>query len=250
MLAGWSRPKNKPYRYHIADRYVYERVSRARFRRVHPENVEDVPVHVLGHEVMVRVPGTYVYIKTHKCVLEVRCPWCGAKPGEFCDGVRGPVSYVHKARRDAWKNPIAPTELDALIEHLLWIDDALVIERVVRRGVLGEVTRRHRAAARRLRLYGQFHPEFDSKVVPTIQEFRRTGTSSEAEEWKKKYPVLAGALTMCVVDGIGPRRALVLLREGYENFDALVVAAKTGKFDKRGRLAAAVRKAAAKRLGR
>jgi hypothetical protein len=133
--------------------------------------------------------------------------------------------------------------MDPLIEHLTWLDNMLVIEHASwPHGCLP--TRVHKAAARRLRLNGQLHPTYDDRVAKTAEEFLRTGTSAEAEKKKADSPVLADALTMCVVEGVGPRRALILLREGYKNFDALVAAAKAGKFDKRGKLASAVRKAA------
>jgi hypothetical protein len=110
MIASWNKPRHKPYKYRIAGRFVYERVSRGRFRRIHSEDVDDVPVQILAHEIMFRIPGTREYMKTHEAILVTGCDNCGAEIGEPCRGVDNPhfegprpVSYACYLRREAWK---------------------------------------------------------------------------------------------------------------------------------------------------
>jgi DNA polymerase/3'-5' exonuclease PolX len=96
----------------------------------------------------------------------------------------------------------------------------------------------------------EFDPRYDAKIIQIIEEFQQTGTSTVAEEWKAKFPRLAEALTLCAVDGIGPKRALILCREGYRNLDELAAAAREGKFDKRGNLRLAAMQAKAAEVAR
>ncbi|MGH9920959.1 MAG: helix-hairpin-helix domain-containing protein, partial [Nitrososphaerales archaeon] len=61
-------------------------------------------------------------------------------------------------------------------------------------------------------------------VAEVIRDFLETGTSKRLEALSKQFPV--EALSMCKVDGIGPKTALKFHAEGIKNFDELVKAAK------------------------
>ena len=44
-----------------------------------------------------------LYIRTHVCVVFVKCPWCHAAAGEPCVSVAGmPKAETHCSRRDAY----------------------------------------------------------------------------------------------------------------------------------------------------
>lgn len=62
-----------------------------------------------------------------------------------------------------------------------------------------------------------------------IREFLEHGTSEKYETLAADYPI--GMLTMTVVHGIGPKRAMRLYEEGYSGIEALVEAAREGKLD-------------------
>ena len=64
-------------------------------------------------------------------------------------------------------------------------------------------------------------------TLAVILEWVKTGTSTRYEELAKKHPM--EALTMTVVDGIGPKGALKLHESGIKNFTQLVAAAREGK---------------------
>jgi DNA polymerase (family X) len=64
-------------------------------------------------------------------------------------------------------------------------------------------------------------------TAAVILEWVKTGTSARYEELAKKHPM--EALTMTIVDGIGPKGALKLYEAGIKNFDMLVAAAREGK---------------------
>jgi DNA polymerase (family X) len=68
-------------------------------------------------------------------------------------------------------------------------------------------------------------------VAVVVREYLQTGTSRRYQELAKKHPV--EALTMTVVDGVGPKGAMKLYESGIKNFDQLVEAARTGKLDKK-----------------
>ena len=64
-----------------------------------------------------------------------------------------------------------------------------------------------------------------ASVAEAIQDFLATGTSKRLEALKEKHPI--EALSMCRVDGIGPKTALKYHTEGIRNFAELVAAANT-----------------------
>jgi len=64
-----------------------------------------------------------------------------------------------------------------------------------------------------------------ASVAEVIQDFLATGTSKRLEALKDKHPI--DALSMCRVDGIGPKTALKYHAEGIHNFLELVAAANT-----------------------
>jgi len=72
---------------------------------------------------------------------------------------------------------------------------------------------------------------FGSSVTEVVNDYLGTGTSQRLCELGKKWPV--ECLTMTVVDGIGPKTALGLHREGIHNFDQLVEAAKKNQLKER-----------------
>lgn len=85
------------------DGHTYKWVRRGYYKRIKEAPGPAVPL--LVTEIMLKVPGTQFYRRTHKAVLDVACPWCKAKPGEACLGVlREPVSLTHCSRRDEWKD--------------------------------------------------------------------------------------------------------------------------------------------------
>ena len=102
-----------------------------------------------------------------------------------------------------------------LVEHFVLLDRMMCIEDEASMGPSRRVSRPYRCAARRVRMNREFDPRYDAKIIQIIEEFQQTGTSTVAEEWKAKFPGLAEALTLCAVDGVGPKRALILCREGY-----------------------------------
>jgi DNA polymerase (family 10) len=64
-----------------------------------------------------------------------------------------------------------------------------------------------------------------ASVAEVIADFLATGTSKRLEALKEKHPI--EALSMCRVDGIGPKTALKYHADGIHNFAELVVAANT-----------------------
>lgn len=59
---------------------------------------QEPPCHVFIKHPLVRG----VWLRTHVCVLTVRCPWCKRPPGEPCYGPMGsPVGSAHADRKDA-----------------------------------------------------------------------------------------------------------------------------------------------------
>jgi len=45
------------------------------------------------------------WMRTDRCVAFVKCDFCGAKRGEFCEGVSGPTASTHTARRQEYRAP-------------------------------------------------------------------------------------------------------------------------------------------------
>lgn len=64
-----------------------------------------------------------------------------------------------------------------------------------------------------------------------IKQFLDTGMSDRYKDLASLYPV--EALTMTAVDGIGPKRAIVLHQKGYRNFNDLLNAARQNKLDQK-----------------
>ncbi len=135
--------------------------------------------------------------------------------------------------------------MSAVIEHLIMLDHMAMIDHVVEERSYSP--RPHWHAINRLRSSGKLNPSYDGDVIKIVEEFKRTGTSTEAEErrarWARCSPWRFGALSMCAIKGVGPKRAWLLASDGYPDLDALVLAAKAGKLDKRGQLATAVLRA-------
>lgn len=72
-----------------------------------------------------------------------------------------------------------------------------------------------------------------ASVAEVIQDFIATGTSKRIEALAEKVPV--EALSMCKVDGVGPKTAVKYHAEGIRNFDELVKAAQDGKLKEKVR---------------
>lgn len=72
-------------------------------------------------------------------------------------------------------------------------------------------------------------PGVGAKIGLTIKEFLIAGHSSTAADLAARWPI--DAMTMTVVDGIGPKRAYKLYEKGYRNFDELHAAALAGELD-------------------
>lgn len=68
-------------------------------------------------------------------------------------------------------------------------------------------------------------------TADVIREFCKRGTSTRYEDLATRHPM--DALTMIVVDGIGPKGAVKLYKEGIKNFDQLVAAAREGKLSEK-----------------
>ncbi len=59
------------------------------------------------------------YVKSHRCILLVRCPSCGAKRGEPCRGARGHRGETHYPRRYMINPKLAKTLLRPLSRYKL-----------------------------------------------------------------------------------------------------------------------------------
>lgn len=70
-------------------------------------------------------------------------------------------------------------------------------------------------------------------TAEVIREFCKRGTSTRYEDLATRHPM--DALTMTVVDGIGPKGAVKLYEQGIKNFDQLVTAAREGKLSNKMR---------------
>lgn len=92
------------HKYRIdSDGHLYQWLERGRYKRV--SVAPELAWPLLVTEVMLKIPGTRFYRRTHKAALFVDCPWCKAKAGEACLGVlREGVSLTHCSRRDAWRD--------------------------------------------------------------------------------------------------------------------------------------------------
>lgn len=70
-------------------------------------------------------------------------------------------------------------------------------------------------------------PGVGNSIGQVIKEFLTIGTSLKLTALSQRWPV--SALTMTKVHGVGPKTALKLYREGFHNYDELLLAAKSNK---------------------
>lgn len=72
-------------------------------------------------------------------------------------------------------------------------------------------------------------PGVGAKIGLTIKEFITAGCSSASQVLAERWPI--DAMSMTIVDGIGPKRAYKLYEKGILNFEQLHVAALAGELD-------------------
>ena len=58
------------------------------------------------------------WMRTDRCVAFVKCDFCGAKRGEFCEGVSGPTASTHTARRQEYRRRKAELDGDREVERI------------------------------------------------------------------------------------------------------------------------------------